>query len=596
MTSADQTWLVCAGRWPLLVAALLVPLALLVAAFAPAWRRRLAPLLVVAPLPALAVALFAGDATAVVLDPQGLEITLSLDGPRALLLGAVALLWSLAGAYAATSTAGDRHRAAFCVWWLLSLTGCIGVFLSGDLASWYLFFALVSLSAYGLVVHDGTPAARRAAAIYLVLTILGEGFLLVGFVLLAAADPGTTLHIETLVAALPAAPLRTQTVVFLLLGLGLKAGLFPLHCWLPLAHPAAPTPASAVLSGAIIKTGIVGLIVMLPFDALSTGGAASATSYADIGAWRDRCSVVIVTIGFFTAFYGALVGVTQRNPKTILAYSSVSQMGLVVAILGAGLAAGDASGAASAGVGDDPRHAASFYALHHALVKGALFLGLGVLAGVGAAVTGAVGAWRRRLVLIAMALLALSLAGLPLTSGALAKLLSKPVLGDGTAGTLATLSAIASAWLMTHFLITASRKEPMRLSTAPIGLSAPWAALALAAFVVPWMVFAEIPSPASVLTPDDHAGIASPFTLAALWKALWPVVLGAALAWIASLGRIRLPAIPEGDLVVPVERAVHLALRGGPACDRADTLISRWPIAGAGLLLVILLIATIGSV
>ena len=88
-------------------------------------------------------------------------------------------------------------------------------------------------------------------------------------------------------------------------------GLVPLHVWLPLAHPAAPMPASAVLSGAIIKAGVIGLIRFLPFDgALPDWGA------------------VLTAVGLLTAFYGVAVGITQANPKTVLAYSSVSQMGL----------------------------------------------------------------------------------------------------------------------------------------------------------------------------------------------------------------------------------------------------------------------------
>ena len=97
-------------------------------------------------------------------------------------------------------------------------------------------------------------------------------------------------------------------------------GLVPLHVWLPLAHPAAPMPASAVLSGAIIKAGVIGLIRFLPLDG----------SLAD---W----SAGLTSLGLVTAFYAVAVGITQANPKTVLAYSSVSQMGFVAAVLGAGL-------------------------------------------------------------------------------------------------------------------------------------------------------------------------------------------------------------------------------------------------------------------
>src|SRR5262245_20456847 len=126
-----------------------------------------------------------------------------------------------------------------------------------------------------------------------------------------------------------------------------------------------------------------------------------------------------------SAFYGVAIGITQKNPKTVLAYSSVSQMGLLAAALGMGLAAGDSGAALGAG----------FSAAHHVLVKGGLFLAIGVAAAAGP---------RPWPVLIPAAVLALGLGGLPLTGGALAKLATKAQFGEGIVGTLATLSAAGS--------------------------------------------------------------------------------------------------------------------------------------------------------
>ncbi len=345
--------LAASGATLALAATLLLPLGLLVLAAASRGWRWLPRTLGLAPLPGLAAALLWRDGAILVLDPDGLRLTLGLDRPRALLLGATALLWSLAGAYAGTYLRGDRQAGRFAVYWLLTLTGCLGVFLAGDLASFYLLYSLMSLAAYGLVVHDGTPAARRAATVYLVLAVLGEAFLLIAFVLLHAASPGDSLLIRDVVAALPDSPHRLQTLIFLLLGFGLKMGLVPLHGWLPLAHPAAPMPASAGLSGAIVKTGGIGVVAFVPW----------AAPLPDAGA-------VLLAMGLFSAFYAVLMGITQANPKTVLAYSTVSQMGLVAAVLGAGLGLGSA----------DAALVAAFYAVHHVLVKGALFLAVGVAA------------------------------------------------------------------------------------------------------------------------------------------------------------------------------------------------------------------------
>ena len=122
--------------------------------------------------------------------------------------------------------------------------------------------------------------ARRAPGapgrVYVSLAVLGEAFLLMGFVLLAAATPGGSLLIRDAVAALPASPWRESTLLLLILGFGLKIGLVPLHVWMPLAYPAAPIPAAAVLSGAAVKAGVIGLIRFLPLDA----------ALPDWGGWR----------------------------------------------------------------------------------------------------------------------------------------------------------------------------------------------------------------------------------------------------------------------------------------------------------------------
>src|SRR4029077_19753985 len=160
----------------------------------------------------------------------------------------------------ATSPSSEPHGGRFAVCWLLTLIGNIGVFITADLPSFYLAFALVSVPAYGLLVHDATPKTQRAGAIYMAFTLLGENFLLIGFVLLAAATPNGSLAIRDCLAALPASPWRDPTLALLIAGFGLKAGLVPLHPWMPLTYTAAPAPAASVLSGAVLKAVMIGLI------------------------------------------------------------------------------------------------------------------------------------------------------------------------------------------------------------------------------------------------------------------------------------------------------------------------------------------------
>ncbi|UPY38268.1 proton-conducting transporter membrane subunit [Sediminicoccus sp. KRV36] len=516
----------------LLLATILVPLGLLVSEVTPRGRARLPGLLVWAPLPGLAAALLALGQPPLVIYADWLQLTLRLDAPAAVLLGVAALLWSAAGAYAKAYLGQKPEAARFAGWWLLTLAGSLGVFVAGDLVTFYFSFALVSLAAYGLVVHDATDRARRAGAIYLALAVLGEVFLLFAFALLTVHIPGQSLAISDAVAALPGSPVRDVTILLLLLGFGLKAGLAPLHVWLPLAHPAAPMPASAVLSGAIIKAGIIGLIRFLPFE----GG---------IAGWGETLGV----LGFLTAFYGVALGITQQNPKTILAYSSVSQMGVVMAALGFGLAAGDGTASMSG----------AFYASHHVLAKGALFLGVGV-----AYATGGRRLWW---VMGPVLLLVFSFGGLPFTGGALAKEATKGQLGAGLLGWLAAFSAAGTTMLMLHFagrlrLGMASAPE----ARAAAGLILPWAVMTAAALTLPW-----------VLAP---AGMSDKF-----WPALWPVLLGIGLALALRRWGSLLPRPPEGDLLVFAERgASRLAPPLTERASRIEAVLRAWPSAGLALL------------
>ena len=531
----------------LLIATPALPLLMLLACLWRPLRYVVLRWLALAPLPGIAAALLAAGRPPLMLDADRLRLTLELGPAQALLLGAAAFLWSMAGAYVPAYLRGKPNNGRFALFWLATLSGSLGVFVAGDLASFYVAFALVSLAAWGLVMHDGTRRARRAGAVYLALAVAGEVVLLAAFVLLAVAAPGDSLAIRDVVAALPRSPWLDATLALLILGFGLKAGLVPLHVWLPVAHPAAPMPASAVLSGAIIKAGIVGLIGFLPAAQAMPG-------------WGET----LAAIGLITAWYGIAVGITQDNAKTVLAYSSVSQMGVTTAVLGAAWAAGNA--------GAMPL--AAFYAAHHVLVKGALFLGVGVVA--------ASGSDRLRPVFVPMALLALSVAGLPLSGGAAAKLAVDGLLGDGGIALLATMSAAGSALLMLHFLRCLkplAAAEPR--ARAAYGIVLPWAVLGLAAVAVPWALYPAVSggSPADLAMP------------ASLWKAAWPVLLGAALAWGLRYWRTDLPHLPEGDMVVAGESAVRAAMAWGAWAERAERTLGDWPATGLVLLALTVLMA-----
>jgi formate hydrogenlyase subunit 3/multisubunit Na+/H+ antiporter MnhD subunit len=530
----------------LLVATLATPLMLLSACVWRRLRESIPALLVLAPLPGLAAAVLAIDGTPLAFDQPQLGISLALDVPGAILLGVAALLWSAAGAYAFTDLRGKANSARFAVCWLLTLTGSLGVFIAADLLGFYLFFALVSLPAYGLIVHDDDDtAAQRAGGVYMAFTVLGEAFLLMGFVALAAGEPNGSVQIRDVVAALPQSPWRDAALGFTVAGFALKIGTVPAHGWMPLTYTAAPIPAASVLSGAAVKAGVIGLVRFLPLDTAMPGAGET-----------------LVALGFFSAFYGVAVGITQANPKTVLAYSSISQMGVIAAVLGMGLAAGDP------GVALDT----AFYAATHVLAKGALFLAVGVVA--------VTAARRLRPTLLLAAVIALGLGGLPLTGGALAKLAVKAPLGDGLVGLLANLSAVATTLLMLHFLQCLARSAPQSEQPAPrADLAVPWQVMALASVAVPWLLY-----------PFADGDLADALGPGALFDALWPVLVGVALALVLRRWEHRLPHIPAGDIVGAAETAFRRSYAVGAAFDRADGALRQWPAAGLSLLAIVVVI------
>lgn len=516
------------------------PLVLGLAPIVPRWRANALWLLPLAPIPALMFAI-AGAPGTVVLPDLVLGVTLQAVPDGALLIGMTAAVWTAAGWHAALTLKRDTRSGLLSGFWCLTLAGNLGVFLAADMVSFYLAFAAVSLAAWFLVVHDRSPAALAAGRVYIRLAVLGEAALLMGLVI-GAAEADDML-IGSVRDAIAAAALGPVALFLLIVGFGIKAGMLPLHIWLPTAHPAAPVPGSAVLSGAIVKAGLIGMVLFVP--------AGSGWSEALVGA------------GLAGAFAAALWGLTQRNPKAVLAYSTISQMGLLLALVGAG----------SNGV--------AFYALHHGLAKGVLFLCVGLMA---LSTSG----FQRRVVLGVAGLVALSVAGLPLTGGALAKLAGKSGVSDTLALAL-TLSSVTTTLVLGWFLfrladVAEKPDQPPVWNRALVAVGA----LALAALALPWGLWS-----AEVSLPPYY-----PLQVKNIVDGLWPVLTG--LAMLALVSRLPLPTYPPGDALHLIQnwnpRAMRLptvsipgrprrraVLRALLRTKRADGLLSRWTVTGTAL-------------
>jgi formate hydrogenlyase subunit 3/multisubunit Na+/H+ antiporter MnhD subunit len=407
-------------------------------------------LLPLAALPTLALTAFQGDTIEIPWLLLGTR--LGVDETAVLFLLLTGLLWTASGVYAQGYLADDPGRVRFNAFYLLTFAGNLGVILAMDMASFYLFFALMTFAAYGLIVHDGSAAARRAGRLYLILGLIGEVSLLVA-ILALAAHLGN-LDLRALKPLLATSPNRDWITGFILFGFAIKMGTIPLHVWLALAHPCAPTPASAVLSGIIIKAGLLGWLRFLPLGELA------------LPSW----STVFLGLGLGSVFYGASVGLFQERPKTVLAYSSISQMGLLTLVLGIAFAAPEAWPLLLSTL--------LFFSLHHGLAKASLFLGVGM--------TDCGSRWAAWSLLLP----ALTLIGIPLTSGALAKLLLKdaalltPGQWQEWLPVLLNLSAGATALLMIRFLYLAWPRGARGPLSAWLWL--PYLTLLAAGLTLPW--------------------------------------------------------------------------------------------------------------
>ena len=240
------------------------------------------------------------------------------------------------------------------------LAGMNMVVLSDDAFTFLLSWEFMSLTSWALVLaHHRDAENTRAGYVYLVMATFGTLALLLAFGLLAGPQGGYAFDS---IRSSPHTPLVTALVLgLMLLGAGSKAGLVPLHVWLPLAHPAAPSHVSALMSGVMTKVAVYGFIRVV-FDLLGEP------------AWWS--GLVVLSIGSLTAVLGILSALMEKDIKRLLAYSTIENIGIIFISLGLALAFkanGMAAAAALALV------AALFHVLNHSFFKSLLFFGAGAV-------------------------------------------------------------------------------------------------------------------------------------------------------------------------------------------------------------------------
>ena len=339
-------------------------------------------------------------------------------------------MFLLSGIFAFEYLHRDLERYYF--FYLLTFSAMLGLCYAGNLLTFYLFYEAMTLFSFPLVLHEGTEASRQAAMKYLGYSLFGAALALFGFFVVypATADavflPGGSLQV-------PVSPLLLAAALAMIIGFGGKAGMLPLHDWLPTAHPEAPAPASAVLSGVITKGGVLGIL---------------RTVYYLFGASTLRGTYVqqaVLLLALATVFTGSMLAYQEKILKKRLAWSTVSQVSYVIF----GLMLLNTAGFAGA----------VLQAVFHAVAKVCLFLCAGAficktgktkvseLYGIGRSLP---------LPLFCFAVSGLSLIGIPPFAG----FVSKWYLAEGSFRAFPALGWIGAAVLLVSALLTAGYLLP----------------------------------------------------------------------------------------------------------------------------------------
>lgn len=284
-----------------------------------------------------------------------LGLMLKADGFRALYAAIACFMWLMTTLLTPQYLAHGHKQARYCLYTLLTMGATVGVFLSDDLITAFVFFEIMSFTSYCWVAHEENPAAMRAAQTYLAIAVSGGMAMLMGLWLLHLKLGSLQFdHLHLAAQGIARQELYLPGAL-ILAGFGAKAGMFPLHVWLPKAHPVAPAPASALLSGILTKVGVFGILVL--------------TSRVFVG--DEPWGRLLLGLGLINMLLGAVLALFSVDLKRTLACSSMSQIGFI--LFGVGLQAllGDHNALAAQGT--------VLHMVNHSLIKLVLFMSAGVV-------------------------------------------------------------------------------------------------------------------------------------------------------------------------------------------------------------------------
>lgn len=262
-----------------------------------------------------------------------------------------AFVWFMCACFSPGYMAHEHKKERYYAFFLMAEGGCMGTIFAGDLLGLFLFFEFMALTTYILIAHEETPVVMFAAAKYLYMTVAGGLAVFFGLLTMYYLTGTVTFARPGLITE--PSMLATAAFAAFMFGFGLKAGMFPVHVWLPDAHPAAPSPVSAALSGIMLKTGIYGMIRVV-FNVYSPEFISTAN-------W----DTVMLILAGITTLLGSAMALLQDDLKRRLAYSSIAQIGYIA--LGIFL------------LSEQGLTGGLYHLFTHAFMKGLLFLCAGAI-------------------------------------------------------------------------------------------------------------------------------------------------------------------------------------------------------------------------
>ncbi len=249
-----------------------------------------------------------------------------------------------------------KYSTTYYFFLLIALSSMLGIIFTGDIFNMYIFYELLTIATYLLIAYSKKGEALRASFNYLIMGGVGLSLFLFGIGFLYALIG--TLDMSLMARQLPAAFVSSRqmviiSLVLLVTGMGIKVAIFPLHGWLPDAHSLAPSSVSALLSGITVKVGIY-CMIRLVYDIFS------GEKYL----YMNNQKILMVS-GVITLLFGAAMALAQTDLKRLLAYSTISQLGIIIVGLGIGTATG--------------LNGAIFHVLNHVILKTTLFFCAGII-------------------------------------------------------------------------------------------------------------------------------------------------------------------------------------------------------------------------